>query len=231
MSKRWRCGWILCLVFLTTGCWDRVEIENRGFVIGVAIDAAKEKQAKETEEKEAPSKPKGKQRFVATHQFVVPGALKGQGGGGGQQGGGQGGDAFLNLSSEGNTMFEIARTFATRTSRSPYLEHLKIIIVSEELAKKGQFAHVLDFFLRNHEMRRTTKIMIAKGGEARKVLEVTPKNEKLPVLDYLNQEHYSTWKTIKDDWDHGQNYFAKSKIRIQAKVKLRNIGNVNQTVK
>lgn len=393
MGKRWRVVCILCLALIVTGCWDRVEIENRGFVIGIAIDKVKEK---------APSKPKAKQRLDATYQFVVPGALRG----GGTAGGGQGGEAFLNLSSVGNTMFEISRTLASKTSRSPYLEHMQIILVSEDVAKKGQFAHVMDFFLRYPEMRRTIKIMVVEG-EARKALEIAPKNEKLPTMyihsasenspknaqmlpevklaevhelllkkgsfviprmtvrekevkitgaaafqghnekmvgflgeeeteglnmitgeikggileipvkdnlmvyeikgmkrsiqarisdkdqieftiniesegdvgesldsldyldpailsniekkvakeierltndtikkvhedfkvdvlglgDYLNQEHYSTWKTIKDDWDHGRNYFAKSKIRVQAKVKLRTIGNVNQTVK
>ena len=31
---------ILALPFFVTGCWDRKEIENRGYVLGVAIDYA-----------------------------------------------------------------------------------------------------------------------------------------------------------------------------------------------
>lgn len=175
---------MVCLLsFLITGCWDRVESEDRGFVIGVAIDSAKKKEAEELEEQEAPNKPRGKERFVLSYQFVVPGALQ-QGGGGSGGGSGESGDAFFNISSEGDTLFEITREMATRTSRTPYIEHLKMIIISEELGKKGQFDHVLDLFLRDHEARRATKIMVSKG-EARKVLDVKPKSETLPVM-YIN---------------------------------------------
>jgi spore germination protein len=192
MARRWISIGLVCwLFFLSTGCWDRVEIEDRGFVIGIAIDMVKKKETEELAEQEAPKKPKGKERFILTYQFVVPGALQqggggsgGGGSGGGGSGGGGSGDAFLNISSEGDTMSEITREMATRTSRSPFIEHLKMIILSEEVAKSDQFANVLDLFLRDHEARRANKIMVSKG-DARKVLEVKPKTEKLPVM-YIN---------------------------------------------
>ena len=36
----------LLLVFFLTGCWDRVEIENRIFVLAVAIDKEMKKDGK-----------------------------------------------------------------------------------------------------------------------------------------------------------------------------------------
>ena len=33
---------ILSILMFLTGCWDRIEIEERGFVIAVAIDSEKE---------------------------------------------------------------------------------------------------------------------------------------------------------------------------------------------
>lgn len=40
----------------------------------------------------------------------------------------------------------------------------------------------------------------------------------------LNQKHYHTWQKIKDNWDHGENYFAKSNIQVKAKARIRTTG-------
>jgi spore germination protein len=179
MGKQKKLAVMVSILIMLTGCWDRVEIEERGFVIGAAIDAPKKEDAERGAEQEEKNKPKGKDRYVMTYQFVNPGKLgsgAGQGGGGGESG-----DAFVNITSEGDTLFEITREMATRTSRSPYFTHIQMIIVSEELARSKHFANVIDLFLRDHEMRRGTQVMISKG-EARKVLEVKPKVEKLPMM-------------------------------------------------
>lgn len=182
MGKRSAFLFLLILVVLsTTGCWDQVQIEERGFVIALAIDLPESEKMKRKAEQEAPDKPKEQVRFLVTHQFVIPGGLSG-----GSQGGGanhsSSGEAFLNLTSEGDSLFEISRAVAGRTSRSPFYQHLKVVIISEEVAKtKDAFAKVLDFTLRDPELRRSSKVMIAKG-EARSTLEITPKNEKLPGM-------------------------------------------------
>ena len=79
----WKVSCIVLLLFLT-GCWDRTEIEDRGFVIGAAIDAPQQENVEKGAEKEAEDKPKGKQRYVLTTQMVVPAALT-QGSGGGEE--------------------------------------------------------------------------------------------------------------------------------------------------
>ncbi len=170
--------WLLLSLF-TSGCWDRVEIEERGFVIGIAIDVPQKEDVEEKQEEEAPGKPKGKIRFVVTYQMVIPEIL---GGGGVSQKSGGTEEAFFNVSSEGDTMDTITRDLVTRTSRTPFFQHLQMIIVSEDVAKSEfGFANSTDFFLRNQEMRRNIKILISKGN-ARKVLEAVPPNEKLPVM-------------------------------------------------
>nr|WP_239483893.1 Ger(x)C family spore germination protein [Paenibacillus rhizolycopersici] len=153
------------LILATTGCWDRVEIEERGFVVGAGIDIAEEEQAE-----------KGK--YLLTFQFVVPSGLQSKESGGK---GGSKGEAYFNLTSAGNTMFTAARNMSYRTSRSPYLQHNRLILISEELALRGEFVKTLDLFLRDHEMRRATKVMVAEG-KASELLEVKPKNEKIPIM-------------------------------------------------
>lgn len=157
-------------VFLT-GCWDYVEIEDRGFVIGVAIDLAEE-----TDEKLDESE--GEYRYKGTYQFVVPSGLS-------QGDSGQGSSsqkAYHNLVIEGGTILEQSRHLAEKTSRTPFTQHLRTVIISEDVAKIPQaFGHVLDFFLRDDETRRGIKIIIAKG-KAGPVLSIRPTPENLPVM-------------------------------------------------
>ncbi|WP_373231193.1 Ger(x)C family spore germination protein [Cohnella sp.] len=164
--------WMVCIAMLLTGCWDRVESEERGFVVGAAIDTAVEKKLK------------------LTFQFVVTSAFQGKG-----EGGKQGGDAFLNVSMEGHTLFKALRDMSTQTSRSPYLQHNRIILVSEEMARKGDLGKALDLFIRDHEMRRITKVMIAEG-EASPILGIKPSYEKLPVL-YIDSIAENPYKSSK----------------------------------
>lgn len=186
MGKTLRSGMLLiALMLLLTGCWDQVQIEERGFVVGVAVDVPRSKKAQQQAEQEAPNKPEGQQRFLVTNQFVIPGGLVAGGqssGGGGQN---TANEAYLNLASEGDSLFEVSREFATRTSRTPFYQHLKIVIISEEVARsKFGLGNTVDVLLRDPDARRSTKVFVSKG-DAKNVLEVKPKTEKLPAL-YIN---------------------------------------------
>lgn len=166
--KLFLCLSVTC-IFLS-GCWDRIELEQRGFVIGVAID--------EGANSADPELKGSAQTFKVTFQVVIPAGLKQMG----QQGGTLSGKSYFNVSFEGKSMQAIIAKMSTQTSRMPFFEHLKLIVVSEKVAKtKYGFANVLDFFLRNNDARRNVSIMIAKG-DASKVFEITPEGEKGPVM-------------------------------------------------
>lgn len=176
---------VLCLfqMLLLSGCWDQIQIEERGFVVGVAIDEPRTKEVQKKAEKEAPRKPKGPQRYLFTQQRVVPASMAI----GSQRGSSQGTKrkAFYNIASEADSLFEASREIAARSSQAPFYQHLKVVVVSEQLAKSPiAFANSIDFFLRDPDFRRTSKILISKG-EAKKILDMTPPTEKLPAL-YLH---------------------------------------------
>lgn len=179
-------AFVLCLflmLILLSGCWDQIQIEERGFVVGVAIDVPRTNEAEKNAEKEAPGKPEGQQRYLLTQQRVVPASMTI----GSQRGRSQGskGKAFYNIASEGDSLFEASREIATRSSRAPFYQHLKVLVVSEAIAKSTNgFANSIDFFLRDPDLRRTSKILISKG-EAKKILDMNPPTEKLPAL-YLH---------------------------------------------
>lgn len=176
---------VMLLALFLTGCWDRIEIEQRGFVIGVAIDFPAEN------EEGSNHSDKAKTLYNVTYQFVNPQALKS----GGSQDEGKGKQAYFNVTAQGDSMQIISREVAARVSRTPFFEHLKLIIVSDDVARSPFFADVLDFFLRYSEMRRETKVMIARDG-AQKVLNVNPPSEKLPVM-YISSVSENDRKTAR----------------------------------
>lgn len=183
-------GGLLVMVLLLSlaGCWDRVEIEERGFVIGAAIDVAND------QERDLNYEGRRKEDYRLTYQLVVPGNLQGNTGGGKQSGDGASGEKpYLNLTSEGKTIFQITRQMSAETSRTPYLQHLKIILLSEELAKKGYLYDALDIFVRDHEMRRAAKVMITEG-DAKKAMEINAQNDKLPVMfiNFISENNKKT---------------------------------------
>ncbi|QGS68089.1 hypothetical protein CV093_03905 [Oceanobacillus sp. 143] len=81
----------LIIPIFLTGCWGRVEIENRGFVIGTAIDL-EGKQGNE------------KYELLMTNQLINPAAAStpSNGGGGGQKG-------FINISAKSESLFTASR--------------------------------------------------------------------------------------------------------------------------
>ncbi|TXC85972.1 Ger(x)C family spore germination protein [Metabacillus litoralis] len=174
--RKWKFFIVIFCLFITSGCWDSIEIEERGFVIGVGVDLNEET------EDEGP--------LSLSQQFVIP-TESSQGG----SGEGGSGDAFQNIVSSGNTIFETVRRVAARTNRSPFYEHIKLIVVSEELAKSDHFPDILDYFLRYPEMRRGTQIMVTpeKAGD---ILEITPKNEKLPAI-YIKSISKNNYKNAR----------------------------------
>lgn len=151
------------LILMLAGCWDRVEIEERGFVLGAAIDVAEEQMD-------------DKLQLTLTEQIVVPSGL------GTPTGGGSKKKAYMNIGATGHSLFAINRKLAEKTSRSPYYQHIKMIVVSADVAKKPNlFSSLMDLFIRDHEMRRGIKILIT-DGEAKNVLDATSDNESLPTI-------------------------------------------------
>lgn len=157
MSKLTKSVLVVALLILLTGCWDQIEIEDRGFVVGTALDTAENGQ------------------ITLTFQIVLPTQMKG---GSGQKS--EGGNPYINLSSTASSVFKAARNMSNEMSRSPYLSHNKIIIISDELASTEHIGDVLDLFVRDPESRRASHIMLSKG-EARSILDIYTGIETLPV--------------------------------------------------
>ena len=194
---------LVVLVFMITvtslsGCWDRVDIETRGYVLGVAIDkyppipqanemaAPGETPPKEEEKLEGMETHAGKDLFAMTVQLPI--LKKSSSASSGAAGGGpSGGSAVGNtweITQIGNSFFSMNREMQSRTELSLYYEHLQVIIISDSVAREG-IEDVIDFFVRNPEMRRRVRVFISVG-QAKSVLDVTPRIADYSSL-YLKQ--------------------------------------------
>jgi spore germination protein len=161
-----KCFFVLyCLIpFLLTGCWDETNIEERGFIVGLAIDLADEQK-------------NDNHQVTLTNQFVVPPGIgsPSDSGGGSQK-------AYLNLSASGDSIFAIDKEMRTSINMMPFFEHLKVIVVSEDVLNTPDlFPSLMDVFYRNREIRRVTKVIVTEG-EAKQILDIAPENEKVPAL-------------------------------------------------
>lgn len=158
----------LIIVFGLTGCWDDISIEDRGFIVGFAVDVAGESENGQTE-------------LTLTNQFIIPAGI----GSPSDSGGGSEG-AYMNVSGTGDSMYAIDRQMRRSISKMPYFEHAKIIVVAKDaLEIPNLFPNMMDLFFRSNSIRRSTKIVIA-DGTAKDMLEIMPKNEKVPSI-YLDQ--------------------------------------------
>ncbi|PFN05450.1 Ger(x)C family spore germination protein [Bacillus cereus] len=167
MNRLHKCICCIVLSLCISGCSERKEIEERGFVVGVAFDAVKDDEG-ESDSKKPP-------RMKGTYQLVLPSSLAQQGGKNG------GGDNYININATADSVFAQIREISKKISRSLFFPHIKVIIFSKDLLKQQNLLEqTLDVFLRDHEMRRNIRIFVSKG-RAEKVLQQSSKPENLPA--------------------------------------------------
>ncbi|MCC5910017.1 MAG: Ger(x)C family spore germination protein, partial [Clostridiaceae bacterium] len=190
----------ILMIVVLTGCWDYTEVEDRGYVLGLSIDKAfpiprglddLDEYLGERELEIMPLQ-EGDPKYAYTVQIpIIPEAVvkpEGAGGGGGAE------ERAWNLTIVGNNFFEVNRQLSTRLDFPPFYEHLKVIVISEEVAREG-IMEPLDMFLRDHEMRRRTRLFITPH-EAKKALDVSPRIEDYASI-YLEKLPFNADKTSR----------------------------------
>lgn len=161
MKKVWKRGLIflysLLLFTIPTGCWDNLDITDRSFVSMIGLD-------------------KGQNGEIeATLQIIRPNIIQAN------REGGSGEKAFWTFTTTGETVFDAIREQLKTVNRKPFYSHLKLIVIGEELANEG-IRDILDFFIRDREVRITPKLLVAKDIKAKEVIHSTSLLEVIPSL-------------------------------------------------
>ncbi|MCP3028974.1 Ger(x)C family spore germination protein [Halobacillus sp. A5] len=135
---------ILSLLFLTS-CWSTNEIEDLGLILGVAVDLEEEKGQE------------GENVITLTNQLATSNSSNA-----GIEGQGTQQNAYKNVSETGSSLMEATRNSLLEIEEILLAHHVKVLVIGEELASTTSLQQTLDYFIREHEIRQSCQIFIAK---------------------------------------------------------------------
>jgi len=145
---------LLCFLCLfSAGCWNRKEIDTLAFVIAVGIDSSQ----------------KG---YLVSTQVANTAALTKQGV--------MNAPNFFVYSNAGKTIFDAVRTSTHTSPNKLFWSHTKMLVISEELARKG-LNPVFDFFARDAEERRNFLLAITPQ-RAKEIINADVKTTSIPAI-------------------------------------------------
>jgi Ger(x)C family germination protein len=148
---------LICMPVFLTGCWDRTEINDLAIVVATAEDKA------------------GKQDYRVTIQAPLPSSMGGSGSSGG--GGGTSGEGpFLVAQGTGKNLRQGVDDIQNRLSRKLYFPHRRVLILGEDLAKRG-INESLNAILVEPQSRLSTFLLISKG-DSLNTLKAQPRMEQ-----------------------------------------------------
>lgn len=151
----------LALALSTSGCWDRREIEDLGFIVGCAVDTAN-----------AGDAPRDAEYIQVSVVMVKPWAMSTGGGAVGME------KVWVPVTATGRTMIEAVRNLNERSSRRPYWSHNRLLAFGQDMAVAGVDS-VMDFFLRGEQRRLETMVGVVDGGRGWDLVSVDSAMERL----------------------------------------------------
>jgi len=144
-------GTLLCLVMLTS-CWDRVELEDRAFVVAIGIDKSIE----------------GDEFQVS---LTIPLNKKGEED-----------DEGIVKTATAPTITEAMKKLDAKTDKTLYYGQAKLVVLGSELLTDADKTRRAVIALTNNSQIDMRVNVLATSGSAIKVLEAKPPDETLPGL-------------------------------------------------
>lgn len=144
MKKKLAVTTYILTCMLLVGCWNYREIDEVEIVLGIGIDSHIIP-AKDSEKLSI-------SQFLLTYEIVGIKSKEGQ-------------LESRVLMNEGDTFFRAIRKIIQKNGKQAYLAHMKILIISEELAKQG-ITEILDYTMRDAEYRPDVQVLITDGSKA-----------------------------------------------------------------
>ncbi|KYG29514.1 Ger(x)C family spore germination protein [Alkalihalobacillus trypoxylicola] len=173
MNKKIKKILILFLVICTlSGCWNSRELNELSISAALGIDYTDD------------------ENFLVTVQVINPTAVALQ------ETGQSAYSPVVVYHAEGKTIIEAFRKLTTQLPRKLYQAYTKVIILGEDLAKKG-VAESLDFLIRDHEFRADFYFLVARNHRAQDVLEVLTILDKIPANEIQQslKASFEAWGT------------------------------------
>jgi len=144
---------LIPLLLLITGCWNYHELNELAIVTSMAIDLTDDGDYKVSV-------------LVANGKNSQTNNREGQ-------------SQTVVYSGTGDTISRAFKEINLQIPKIPYIGHLGVVVVSEEVAEKGM-RNVLDYLLRNPESVKRFYLIMAKDDSAEEVIEVLSPLETFP---------------------------------------------------
>ncbi len=144
---------IVPLLFFMTGCWNYRELNELAIVTGMSIDLTDEGEYRVSV-------------LIANGKNSQTNNREGQ-------------SQTVVYSGEGETISRAFKEINLQIPKIPYIGHLGVVVVSEEVAKDGMRG-VLDYLLRNPESVKRFYLIMAKDDSAEDIIQVLSPLESFP---------------------------------------------------
>ncbi|MFJ7826469.1 Ger(x)C family spore germination protein [Psychrobacillus sp. NPDC096623] len=158
---------LLILCIFLTGCWNRRELNELAITLAIGLD-------------------KSDDEYVVSAQVVVPSEVSMKGG--------KGAAPVSLIQGKGETMYEAIRKMTKSSPRKIYPGHLRMLVISEALAKEG-IGDAMDIISRDWEFRSDFYVAITKDSTAEEILNVLTPLETIPANKMFN-----TLKVSEENW-------------------------------
>ncbi|CAH0216274.1 Ger(x)C family spore germination protein [Priestia megaterium] len=156
------------LLFPLAGCWSSHEIEEQSFGVGVAYDKVKESIAEKEFDEQGEGYTK-KNLITSTYQLITPQVASSTT----KQGGPQQ-KSYVNISETGDSPFQMLRELSLRSDTPLTSPHMKVMVISEALARAYSLEQLVDQTLRNNDFRPSCLVFISKGRASDTLESKTP---------------------------------------------------------
>lgn len=151
---------VLLMLLLSTGCYNYHELNELAITSALAIDKVDDK-------------------YLITIQVINTQKQSSDNNTTGNNA------KFTLYEGAGKTVQEAARRISLKSPKKTYLNHMQLLVISEEVAKEG-ISDILEFQLRNPEMREQYNVVISKGSSAKEALELITPIETLNSKNIVN---------------------------------------------
>lgn len=138
---------VISLCFITTGCWNRIELNELAITSATGIDW-------------------DGHNWIISYQILIPAAISA---GVGPSGGGTPQSPVIVYSTKGRSIREAMMHSFSESPRKLFYAHNRVVILSEAVARRG-FNELLDVYFRNSGPRETVSMLVTPGT-ARRILE------------------------------------------------------------
>lgn len=164
---------LIASIVFTTSCWDKVEIDSRVFPYSIGIDLNHDEEGK---------------NFLINFSYPNINAI------------GEEADSetksFI-VSDKGDNIFDAIHQLTDRMQKPIYLKHLRVVIISEEVARDREAVKgIIDGLSRDYLINKMVDLVVTKGSTKRftRIKSDSKRQESLagPIHEILRNEQKST---------------------------------------